>query len=58
VDYVEANYSKIPVLRKLVNAGNPVAASSTPESSEDQYRSEETFILMSSCPATEDGGES
>jgi hypothetical protein len=58
VDYVEANYSKIPVLRKLVNAGNPVAASSTPESSENQYRSEETFILMSSRPAAEDGGES
>lgn len=27
VDYVETNYSKLPVLRKLLNAGNPTAAS-------------------------------
>jgi curved DNA-binding protein len=45
VDYVESNYAKLPVLRKLLNAG--VSDRGGPAGSEFQERNGEMFILGS-----------
>jgi curved DNA-binding protein CbpA len=45
VDFVESNYSQIPMLNKLLNSGSRTATSSTP-SAEAHSRNEAEYYLM------------
>lgn len=57
VDYVEENYSKLPILRRLLNAGTGERGGNGPEGragSEAQTHGEETFILTSGESANEE----
>ena len=47
VDYVEANYSKLPVLRRLLDTGNPIGSHNEPEENEtaETNGNPGTFIL-------------
>lgn len=45
VDFVESNYSKLPVLYKLLNAGHPIATPSATGAAETWERAEEVRLL-------------